>query len=560
MDTKEPVRSEPSRRLLLAGALPAAAGALGVVGLTAGPASAETKSPVPRRRPLSPSPSPSPVLKEKTRAKFPADLETAGVAELAGLLDSGRITSVQLTREYLRRIGALDVQGPGLNTVRSLNPNALKEAGEADARRRRSRHNSPLLGIPVLLKDNIDAVGMPTTAGSVALKDSHPDKDAPLVALLRSAGAVILGKANLTEFANYLTNGMPGGYSSLGGQVLNVYDVSQTPSGSSAGPGAAASVGLATLTIGTETSGSILSPAAANSDVGVKPTVGLISRTGIVPIAASQDTAGPLVRTVADAAALLTVVTGEDPEDSATAANPLVGHDFSRDLSPTALRGARIGVVASQVPAAGTDNRTLWDAALAVLTARGATLVSVTLSTSSSIPGGSSVLSYEFKRDLNTYLARLPRNAPAKTLADVVAYNNAHSGRALKFGQVLATASQAMDLSPGSADSAKYLADRAQDLADSKDRIDALMADQNLTTLLFANSGSAGIGAKAGYPSVSVPAGYQAANRRPFNIAFLGKAWSEPVLLGYAYDYEQASQLRQPPSALNPSLFDNVGL
>jgi amidase len=514
-----------------------------VVGLTAGPASAATKSP-----------------SSVSKSKFPADLETATVAELAGLLDSGRITSVQLTREYLRRIEALDVQGPGLNTVRSLNPNALKEAGEADARRRRSRHNSPLLGIPVLLKDNIDAVGMPTTAGSVALTDSHPDKDAPLVALLRSAGAVILGKANLTEFANYLTNGMPGGYSSLGGQVLNVYDVSQTPSGSSAGPGAAASVGLATLTIGTETSGSILSPAAANSDVGVKPTVGLISRTGIVPIAASQDTAGPLVRTVADAAALLTVVTGEDQEDSATAANPLVGHDFSRDLSKTALRGARIGVVASQVPAPGTDNRALWDAALAVLTARGATLVSVTLSTSSSIPGGSSVLSYEFKRDLNTYLARLPKNAPAKTLADIVAYNNAHSGRALKFGQVLATASQAMDLSPGSADSAKYLADRAQDLTDSKDRIDALMADQNVTALLFANSGSAGIGAKAGYPSVSVPAGYQAANRRPFNIAFLGKAWSEPVLLGYAYDYEQASQLRQPPSALNPSLFDNVGL
>ncbi|MFC4033261.1 amidase family protein [Streptomyces polygonati] len=541
------MRSEPSRRLVLAGALPAAAGALGVVGLTVGPASAATKSP-------------SPVSKAKSKSKFPADLESATVAELAGLLDSGRITSVQLTWEYLRRIEALDVQGPGLNTVRSLNPNALKEAGEADARRRRNRHNSPLLGIPVLLKDNIDAVGMPTTAGSVALKDSHPDKDAPLVALLRSAGAVILGKANLTEFANYLTNGMPGGYSSLGGQVLNVYDVSQTPSGSSAGPGAAASVGLATLTIGTETSGSILSPAAANSDVGVKPTVGLISRTGIVPIAASQDTAGPLVRTVADAAALLTVITGEDQEDPATAANPLVGHEFARDLSTTALRGARIGVVASQVPAAGTDNRTLWDAALAVLTARGATLVGVTLSTSSGIPGGSSVLSYEFKRDLNTYLARLPRNAPAKTLADIVAYNNAHSARALKFGQVLATASQAMDLSPGSADTAKYLADRAQDLMDSKDRIDALMADQNLTALLFANSGSAGIGAKAGYPSVSVPAGYQASNRRPFNIAFLGKAWSEPVLLGYAYDYEQASQLRRPPSALNPSLFDNVAL
>jgi amidase len=543
INTNESSRFQPTRRALLGGALPAAAGALALTGLGAGPAQAAATSP-----------------SSASKSEFPVDLETATVAELTGLLDSGRITSVQLTQEYLRRIEALDVRGPALNSVRCLNPDALKEAMEADGRRKRGGQNSPLLGIPVLIKDNIDAVGMPTTAGSVALKDSRPDRDAPLVALLRSAGAIILGKANLTEFANYLTNGMPGGYSSLGGQVLNAYDASQTPSGSSAGPGAAASVGLATVTIGTETSGSILSPAAANSDVGVKPTVGLISRTGIVPIAASQDTAGPLVRTVADAAALLTVITGKNPEDPATEANPLVGHDFSKDLSTTALQGARIGVVASQVPAAGTDNRALWDAALAVLTARGATLVDVTLSTSSSIPGGSSVLTYEFKRDLNAYLARLPKNAPVKTLADVIAYNSAHSGRALKFGQVLATTSQAVDLSSGSADTAKYLSDRVQDLKDSKDRIDALMADQNLTALLFANSGSAGIGAKAGYPSVSVPAGYQAASRRPFNIAFLGQAWSEPVLLGYAYDYEQASRLRRPPSAINPSLFDNAAL
>jgi amidase len=533
--------------VLLSGALPAAAGALVLTGLTAGPARAATASSAPKSE-------------SKSKSKFPTDLEIATVAELTALLDSGRITSVQLTEEYLRRIEALDVQGPALNSVRCINPDALRDAEDADRRRRRGGRSSPLLGIPVLLKDNIDAVGMPTTAGSVALKDSRPDKDAPLVALLRSAGAVILGKANLTEFANYLTTGMPGGYSSLGGQVLNAYDVSQTPSGSSAGPGAAASIGLATVTIGTETSGSILSPAAANSNVGVKPTVGLISRTGIVPIAASQDTAGPLVRTVADAAALLTAITGKDPEDPATATNPLVGHDFSKDLSATALQGARIGVVASQVPAAGTDNRALWDAALAVLAVRGAILVNVTLDTSSSIPGGSSVLTYEFKRDLNAYLARLPKNAPVRTLADVVAYNDVNSGRALKFGQVHAATSQAVDLDPGSADTAGYLADRAQDLKDSKDRIDELMASQDVTALLFANSGGAGIGAKAGYPSVSVPAGYQAASRRPFNISFMGQAWSEPLLLGYAYDYEQASRLRRPPSVINPSLFDNTQL
>jgi len=487
------------------------------------------------------------------------DLETATVADLGKLLGTRKLSSEDLVQGYIDRISRLNSQGPSLNAVRALNPNALNEAKAADAILRRKGPHGPLVGIPVLLKDNIDVKGMPTSAGSVALARSYPAVDAPLVTGLKQAGAVILGKANLTEFANYLTNGMPGGYSSLGGQVLNPYDTSQTPSGSSAGPGSAAAAGFAPLTVGSETSGSILSPSAANSTVGIKPTVGLISRTGIVPIAASQDTAGPMTKTVADAAAQLTAMTGADPLDPATTANPLVGHDFTRDLSKSALKGARIGVVASQVPAAGTDNRTLWDASLTALQAQGATLVPVTLDTSSSIPGGSSVLSYEFKRDLNTYLSRLPKNAPIKTLADVIAYNNAHAAAALKFGQVLALASQSKDLAPGSADTVKYQADRAQDLLDSKSRIDAVLRDNTLTALLFANSGSAGIGAKAGYPSISVPAGYQSANRRPFNIALLGQAWSEPTLVGYGYAYEQATKLRQPPSQLNPSAFACAG-
>jgi amidase len=487
---------------------------------------------------------------------FPVDLETATVAQLNDLLNAGTISSASLTEAYLQRIRALNSHGPALNAVRVLNPNAMKDARAADEQRRRRGPHDPLLGIPVIVKDNIDVKGLPTTAGSVALANSYPTQDAPLVAQLRKSGAVILGKANLTEFANYLTNGMPGGYSSLGGQVLNPYDTSQTPSGSSAGSGSAAAIGFAAITIGSETSGSILSPAAANSDVGIKPTVGLISRTGIVPIAASQDTAGPLTRTVADAAIALTTITGTDPEDPATASNPLAGHEFVNDLSTTALRGARIGVVANQVPDPGTDNRTLWDAAISTLQARGATLVDVKLDTAGQgFPGTSSVLSYEFKRDLNTYLSRLPSGAPMKTLADIIAYNKAHAQQALKFGQARALASESKDLSPDSADTAKYHADRTQDLVDSKDRIDAVMAENNLTALLFANSGSAGIGAKAGYPSISIPAGYQASNRRPFNIALLGHAWSEPTLIGYAYDYEQASTLRQPPSAINPGAF-----
>jgi amidase len=483
------------------------------------------------------------------------DLETATVAQLNQLLDSKKISSEDLTQAYLDRIHSLNSHGPSLNAVRALNPDALKEAKAADEILKSEAPHGPLVGIPVLVKDNIDVKGMPTTAGSVALAHSYPSDDAPLVTQLKKAGAVILGKANLTEFANYLTTGMPSGYSSLGGQVINPYDASQTPSGSSAGPGVAAAAGLAPLTVGTETSGSILSPSAANSDVGIKPTVGLISRTGIVPIAASQDTAGPITKTVADAAFQLTAMTGADPLDPATAANPLVGHDFSKDLKTDALQGARIGVVETQIPAAGTDNRTLWDASVAALQAQGATLVPVTVNTSSSISGGSSVLSYEFKRDLNAYFSRLPQNAPMKTLADVIAYNTAHSGAALKFGQTNALASQAKDLSPDSADTVKYKSDRAQDLVDSKDRIDAVMQANNLTALMFANSGSAGIGAKAGYPSITIPAGYQAANRRPFNIAFLGKAWSEPTLVGYGYAFEQATKLRRPPSQLNPSLF-----
>ena len=486
------------------------------------------------------------------------DLETATVAELRHLLDDGELTSEHLVSAYLERINALDAQAPALNAVRMINPQALAEARAADARLASpgsTERPGLLLGVPVLLKDNIDVKGLPTTAGSVALRNSHPGVDAPLTAQLRKAGAVILGKGNLTEFANFLTTGMPAGYSSLGGQVINAYDASQTPSGSSSGPGVAASAGLAPLTIGTETSGSILSPSAANSDVGIKPTVGLVSRTGIVPIAASQDTAGPIVKTVADAAALLTVITGTDPLDPATAGNPLVGHDFTADLDRGALRGARIGVVASQVPAQGSDNLTLWNAATAALTSLGATLVPVSLDTSSSITGGSTVLNYEFKRDLNTYLSRLPADAPMKTLADIIAYNDAHAQVALKFGQVEALVSQAKDLSPGSADTVKYLADRAQDLADSRGRIDPLMSANNLTALLFANAGSASIGARAGYPTISVPAGYQASNRRPFSISLMGLAWSEPTLIGYAYAYEQGTLLRQAPSVINPTLF-----
>ncbi|MEV4597024.1 amidase family protein [Amycolatopsis sp. NPDC049253] len=486
------------------------------------------------------------------------NLETVTVEQLTESLITRRLSAVALARACLDRIAALDERGPALHAVRALNPGALADAEAADRRLLAGDHG-PLIGIPVLLKDNIDVLGMPTTAGSLALEHSYPVADAPLVTALRRAGAVILGKVNLTELANFLTAGMPGGYSSLGGQVLNPYDVTQTPSGSSSGSAVAVAAGLAALSVGSETSGSILGPACANSVVGLKPTVGLVPRTGLVPIAGSQDTAGPLARTVADVAALLTVLAARDERDPATAANPLADHDFAGDLDRAAVRGRRIGVVLGCVPEEGSDDRALWDDATQAMRELGATLVPVELDTRSGIEGGSSVLTYEFGRDLDTYLSGLPEDAPCRSLADVIAFNEAHSAAVLKFGQTRALAAQAKDRAPGSADTRRYLADRAQDLVESRDRLDALLRAENLAALLFAGYPGASIGARAGYPSLALPAGYRAADRRPFGITLLGPAWSEPELLGLGHAFEQATHLRRPPSVVNPALLRGRG-
>ena len=266
------------------------------------------------------------------RLDFP--LETATVQELQAKLTAGTLNAVTLTKAYMQRIADTNTEGPSINAVRAINPKALEEAAKADAERAAGTVRGPLHGIPVLVKDNLDAAGMPTTAGSVALERSIPDRDSPVVAKLRASGAVLLGKLNLSEFANFLTNGMPSGYSSLGGQVLNPYNADITPSGSSSsGSGAAAAAGLAAITIGTETSGSIVSPSAAQGIVGLRPTIGLVSRTGILPISATQDTAGPMTRTVADAAAELGAIAGKDPEDPATDSAPATVPNYLAALS-----------------------------------------------------------------------------------------------------------------------------------------------------------------------------------------------------------------------------------
>jgi len=477
------------------------------------------------------------------------DLATASIADLQTALTEGRTTSVELVEAYLDRIGRLDSGGPSINAIRHLSADALADARAADAARAAGEDTGPLSGIPILIKDNIDHAGDPTTAGSVALANSFPASNAPVTDSLEEAGAIILGKTNLTEFANYMTNGMPAGYSSLGGQVLNPYDLSQTPSGSSAGSGAGAAASLAAAAVGTETSGSILSPSNANSLVGIKPTVGLISRTGIVPISATQDTAGPMARSVADAAAMLTgMTTGADPEDPATEGGVDYDDvDYTAGLSEEALDGVRLGFVAS--------NNAEYNAALDVLRAEGATLVQVTAPAGAAAP---SILTPEFKRDLNAYLARLPESAPRKTLSDVIAYNDANPGVALKFGQTLLTAAQDTDLSdPDQA--ATYQANRDLGLQQSRTNIDTTLTTNDVEAIV-SNAATTGVGARAGYPSLTLPAGYAAANRRPVPITFLGTAYSEETLIDLAYDYEQAAQVRRSPQELNPSAFACTGV
>ena len=528
------------------------------------------------------------------------ELVEATVPDLLKALQTRLVTSEQLVAMYLARIAAYDNAGPRLNSFLTINPNALSEARALDAARHPGIERSPLYGIPVLLKDNVNTADMPTTAGSVALEGSVPPADAFITKKLRDAGAIILGKATLTEFANFLTNGMPAGYSSLGGYGFNPYDPRElpngdgrpalSPGGSSSGSGIAVAANLAAVAVGTETSGSILSPASANMNVGIKPTVGLISREGIIPITADQDTAGPITRTVTDAAILLGVLAGHDPNDAATDACLTPGNcfsDYTRFLDKHALRGARIAV-----PPFNANRAMIMDPAIAVLRAQGAYVESVP-ALAAQLPGCpsnvfppvepwppagcASALFYGFKRDLNAYLATLGPGALVHSLAEVIAFNTAHAAQALKYGQILAQLSDSIDISPGSADTIQYTASRAQDIVLSRGALDAVYigpdgrpgtADDFDAILFSANSG-AGTPAKAGYPSITVPGGFvpqpvppppadPAARPFPSGVTFSGRAFSEPALIGLAYAFEQATKHRVPPESTPPLATDSV--
>jgi amidase len=499
----------------------------------------------------------------------PFEVTEATIPQIQEALASGMVTSSELVDRYTARIGAYDQDGPRLNAIRDLAPMASSVARELDLARMLGNGGGPLSGIPIILKDNINKNDQPTTAGSVALAGSIPTDDAFITRQLRQAGAIILAKANLTEFANYLTAGMPAGYSSLGDYVYNPYDPRPapdgrpllSPGGSSSGPGVAAAASFAAATIGTETSGSILSPASQNSLAGIKPTVGLASRTGIIPIASSQDTAGPLARTVTDAAILLGAITAADPDDPATQVpDRVVYSDYAPFLDPNALQGARIGI-AFGLNAAGNPayyyysltlaQRAIIDAAVEVMRGLGAEVFFVEIQTAQELAVfNSSVLRYEFKRDLNAYLSTLPPTAAVHSLAEVIAFNDAYPDQTrFRFGQTLARASEATDLD---AERAQYLADRATDLRLSRDEIDRVMGANQLDALLFGANFGAAIGAKAGYPSVIVPGGYLSTDASPFGVTFTGPAWSEPRLIGLAYAYEQAAALRRPPETTPP--------
>lgn len=464
------------------------------------------------------------------------------IAEQKRLMEQGKLTSRELTEMYLERIALYDKGENGLNSVLEINPDALFLAEAMDEERKQGVIRGPLHGIPIMVKDNINTKDkMHTSAGSLALANNYAPYDAFVATKLRQAGAVILGKTNLTEFANYMTEGMPNGYSSRGGQVTNPYVPGET-GGSSAGSGVAAAAELCSGCIGTETSGSILSPCYENSIVGIKPTLGLISRYGIVPIAASQDTAGPMTRTVEDSAIILGALTGVDDNDVATIKSRGQSlTDYTQFLDKGGLKGKRIGLVGGTFLEEVTDE---MKAALKPITEAGGQLVEGIEIEAAEKLNSWNVLKYEFKNNMNSYLASLGNNTKVKTLSDIIEFNDKNKEAALKYGQTLL---EAADSTSGTLTEQEYLLERLRDLQLSqKEGIDYVMEKHNLDALLFFGYYGCDIAARAGYPSVIVPAGYLESGK-PFGITFTGKAFSEPLLIKLAYSYEQVTMARVSP-------------
>ncbi|HEX9936971.1 MAG TPA: amidase [Longimicrobium sp.] len=558
MPDRDPSSSDPSpspespeglsrRGFLHAGAL-AVAGAAYAPGLSASPLGGPPASAPPRH------------------AAVPQfELEEATVQQMQDWMRAGRYTARSLAEAYLARIAEVDRQGPTLRSVIETNPDALQIADAMDAERRAGQVRGPLHGIPVLIKDNIDTADrMMTTAGSYALDGTPAPRDAFVAARLRAAGAVIIGKANLSEWANFRSTHSSSGWSGRGGQVRNPYALDRSPCGSSSGSGAAIAANLAAVAVGTETDGSIVCPSSANSVVGIKPTLGLVSRSGIIPISHSQDTAGPMARTVADAAALLSVLAGVDPRDGATAAaRAHIAPDYTRFLDPAGLKGARIGVARAKMFGDERHTDRVVNAAIEQMRGLGATIVDP-----ADIPhlgdyGGDefTVLLYEFKADLNAYLASRGATAKVKTLKEVIDYNERDPREMPYFGQEIMLMAQ----EKGPLTEKKYVDARARslrlagrvgiDAVMTRHRLDAIVAPTGSVPwpidLLLGDHfmvGSSTPAAVAGYPNVTVPAGY--AFGLPVGISFIGRAWSEPTLIKLAFAFEQGTKHRKPPKLL----------
>jgi amidase len=498
------------------------------------------------------------------------ELDETAVADLQRKMASGELTARRLTEAYLGRIAALDRQGPELRSVIETNPEALPIADALDAERKAKGPRGPLHGIPVLVKDNVDTADrMTTTAGSLVLEGSTPPRDAHVVARLREAGAVILGKANLSEWANFRSSRSVSGWSARGGQCRNPYALDRNPCGSSSGSGVAVSANLAPLAVGTETDGSIVCPSTNCGIVGIKPTVGLVSRAGIIPISHTQDTAGPMARTVADAAALLTALAGMDPRDPATATAAGEGPgssartDYTKALDPQGLRGARIGV-ARNLAGFHPDTDRLFDEAVAEMRRRGAETVDP-----ADVPNVKElgdpefeVLLYEFKASLETYFTSLGPKAPVKTLADAIAFNDRNREREMPFfGQEIFL--KAVEKGPLTTPAYREALDKCARLS-RKEGLDAVLDQHRLDALVAPTGAPAWVidpvsgdhyvggnstpAAVSGYPSITVPMGFVFG--LPVGLSFIGRAWSEAALVRLAFAFEQATKHRRPPRFL----------
>lgn len=493
----------------------------------------------------------------------PFELDEITIADLQSGMASGKFSARSITEKYLARIEEIDRHGPAINSVIEINPDSLATADALDKERKDQHVRGPMHGIPVLIKDNIDTADrMQTTAGSLALLGSKPVRDSFVAQKLREAGAVILGKTNLSEWANIRSSHSSSGWSARGGQTLNPYVLDRNPCGSSSGSGAATAANLCAVAVGSETDGSVVCPASANGLVGIKPTLGLISRSGIIPIAHSQDTAGPMARTVRDAAILLGALAGADPRDSATAASEgKSSTDYTKFLDPHGLRGARIGVARKYFGGNDAQDQ-LMNNLIEAMKRQGAEIIDpADLPTHGKFDKTELVvLLYELKADLNAYLAARP-GAPA-SLKDIIDFNESNRDKEMPyFGQDLFIKAEAK----GSLSEKEYTdALEANHGLSRQEGIDAVMDQFHLDAIMAPTAGpawltdlvdgdhdlggSSNAAAVAGYPDIAVPAGF--VSGLPVGISFFGRAWSEPVLLKIAYSFEQTIQSRRPPRFL----------